>query len=61
MSYINFLAVCIDNDRYDKLLQENTKKFLHNVPNPQYKQHLIKTPMRLIYASPSVQVNPHLS
>jgi len=29
------------------------KKFLNNVPNPQYKQHLIKTPMRLICAAPS--------
>ena len=29
------------------------KKFLNNVPNPQYKQHLIKTPMRLICSAPS--------
>jgi hypothetical protein len=33
--------------------QHIPKKFLNNVPNPQYSQHLLKTPLRMCVCAPS--------
>ena len=41
------------NNEMVNYYQHIPKKFLHNVPNPQYNQHLIKTMFRMCGCAPS--------